>query len=226
MPFPNQNYNLYSFRNTIKDHGRAYLFLIKIPAIAGNSNEALTCFARSTNLPAYSIQNTQIAFQGMQYNVATVPTFEPWSVNFLCDEAHTLRHRFLGWQQTIFDAQRQVAGSPLNYKADNITVSQLGRAGNVITTYKFIGAYPNNVGQVELNHGTLEPEAFDVQFTYDYFVVGEGNALSASVDGFIKLDSGFNFGASMSVGGANLGVGIGSDGNVNVSLGGNIGINF
>jgi hypothetical protein len=225
MPFPTQNYNLHSFRNTIRDLGRSYLYLIKIPQVAGATGEALTCFAKSTSLPAYTINTTPVNFQGMEYKLATAPTFDAWTVNFLCDENHTLRHRFLGWQSQIFDAQRQVAGSPINYKADNIEVSQLGRAGNIITTYKFIGAFPSTVAQIALDHSTQEPESFEVTFTYDYYVIGAGNGVSANdnpANAFIKLDSaGASFGAALSVGGASLGLGVSTDGNVNLSLGAN-----
>ena len=56
----------------------------------------------------------------MEYKVGGTPTFADWSVTFLADENHVLRTRMLGWQAQIFDAQRQLAGSPVNYKADNI----------------------------------------------------------------------------------------------------------
>ncbi len=227
MPFPTENFNLSSFRNTIKDTAKPYLFLIQIPAVSTPSGEEITCFARSANLPAYNIQTTDIAFQGMMYKVATTPTFDNWQVTFLADESHVLRHRFLGWQSQIFDAQRQVGGSPVLYKADNIRVSQLGRAGGIVTTYNFVGMFPANVGEIALDHGTVDPETFTVDFAYDYYSIGEGDFAAAadiSVNAFIKLDGGFNVAAS--VGGANLGLGVSTDGDVNVSLGGSLSFDF
>lgn len=226
MPFPTQNYNLYSFRNVIGDTAKAYLFLIQIPAVSNPSGEEITCFARSTSLPPYSIQTTEIPFQGLQYKVATVPSFDNWSVEFLADEAHILRHRFLGWGSQIYDAQRQVAGSPLNYKADNIQVSQLNRAGGIVSQYNFVGMFPASIGEVTLDHSNTDPETFSVEFAYDYYTIGAGNPTSADdteANAFIKLDAGFSVAAGVA-GAVTGGISIAGETDVGVALGANLGI--
>jgi hypothetical protein len=226
MPYPTENYNLFSFRNVIGDTAKAYLFLVQIPAVSNPSGEEITCFARATSLPPYNIQITEIPFQGMQYKVATVPTFDNWQVEFLADEAHILRHRFLGWGAQIFDAQRQVAGSPLNYKADNIKVSQLNRVGGIVSQYNFIGMFPANVGEVSLNHSEVEPETFNVEFAYDYFTIGSGNPTSAAdntLNSFIKLDASFNVAAAVS-GAVTGGVSLAGEADISTTVGANLGI--
>lgn len=182
MPFPAPftNQNLYNFRRVIGDHSRAYLFMVSVPPVAGNDAE-LTAFARTTKLPEYVIDKTEIPFQGMKYKVATVPIFADWSAEFLADDAMELRMRFLQWQASIYDAQRQLSGSPAFYKADNMTVRQLNRIGKVVLEYGFIGAFPINVSEIALDHGNTEIEKFTVTFAYDYYNVNNTGIPGASI---------------------------------------------
>jgi hypothetical protein len=171
MPFPSANRNLYDFRKIIGDHSRPHLFMVSIPPIGSDPIE-MTAFARSTKLPEYKIATADIDFQGLKYKVATSAEMGGnWSCEFLVDDAHEIRHRFLQWMGSIYDPARQVAGSPLFYKSDNITVTQLNRVGTGVYTYNFIGMFPVSVAEITVAHGEQDPEKFSVEFTYDYFVV-------------------------------------------------------
>lgn len=184
MPYPDKNVNLYDFRKIIGDYSRPHLFLIEIPAIGGDPVE-LSCFARTTELPAYKVNSTDIDFQGVKYKVATTADFGGTiNFEFLVDDAHEIRLRFLQWASSIYDIQRGVAGSPLFYKADNIKISQLNRVGKIVFQYNLIGAFPTNVGNISLSHGETTPEKFQVEFTYDYFAASNAtvaNAVDSSI---------------------------------------------
>lgn len=183
MPFPQGNRNLYDFRKIIGDHSRPHLFEVNIPAIGSDPIE-MTAFARTTKLPEYKIGTADIDFQGLKYKVATSAEFGgSWSCEFLCDDAHEIRLRFMQWMGSIYDAQRQVAGSPLFYKSDNVTVSQLNRVGSRVFVYKFVGMFPVSVGEISLGHGEQDPEKFSVEFNYDFYAVRAGaDASSLTVD--------------------------------------------
>jgi hypothetical protein len=179
MPFPAGNRNLYNFRTIIGDHSRPHLFQVSIPAI-GSDDIEMTAFARTTKLPEYKIGTADIDFQGLKYKVATSAEMGgEWSCEFLVDDAHEIRLRFMQWAGSIYDVERQVAGSPLFYKADNITVAQLNRVGQGTFIYKFVGMFPTSVGEISLGHGEQEPEKFTVSFAYDYFAVRAGADVAA-----------------------------------------------
>jgi len=192
MPFPTPfaNQNLYNFRRVIGDHSRAYLFMVSVPPVAGNDAE-LTAFARTTKLPEYNIEKVEIPFQGMKYKVGTVPTFGDWTAEFLADDAMELRMRFLQWQASIYDAQRQLSGSPAFYKADNMTVRQLNRIGAVVLEYGFIGAFPTQVSEIALDHGNTDVEKFTVTFSYDYYNVNNTGVPGASIAAAPSADVSF-----------------------------------
>jgi hypothetical protein len=163
-------FNNYQFRQTVGDPGRPFLFMVHIPEIG--TDTVVTAMARSTQLPQVTVSEVQIPFQGLNMKIGGAPTFEPWTVSFLCDEAHELRRLFMKWNSLIYDVGTGFVGHSNSYKSDKMGVAQLGRQGGQIARYGFVGAYPQVVGSIAVNHGTTgEAEVFDVTFNYDFFVM-------------------------------------------------------
>jgi hypothetical protein len=164
--------NLKGFRQVIGDYTRAYMFRITIPGWVSDA-KTLSMFARSTNLPAYSIGKEEIGFQGQKIRVATVANFEsPWSITVLADENQAIRGKLLNWASYIYDVGTMSPAAINQYKASNLKVEQLDRAGNSVFAYNFYGAWASKVGAPVLNHDTLAPQTFEVSFEYDFFTVG------------------------------------------------------
>jgi hypothetical protein len=104
---------------------------------------------------------------------------------------------------SIYDPERQVAGSPLFYKSDNVSVSQLNRIGTSVFTCQFVGLFPKNVGEISFDHGNQDPEKFSVTFAYDYFAVrGGADASTSSIPTAVSPDIPF-MGSNFIVGNTN-----------------------
>ena len=190
MPFSGkQNTNLYEFRNIVGDGARSYLFEIEIPFLdASNSTDdahTLTCLAKSTILPRYTIEDIPFEFQKSTFHMGGRAKFETWNITFVADAYHKLRHRLLAWQSVIFDPTRQVGYSPSSYKKDGVTVRQLDRMGNIVTAYVFKGIYPSEVGEIQLDQSSTNIEEFNVTFTYDYYVI-EGDKADSKVSSYTQ----------------------------------------
>lgn len=188
MPFPDNNKNLYGFRKIIGDYARPHLFMVQIgPIISSFPSEEITCFARTAKLPDYKIGSTDIEFQGLKYKIATVPEQGgSISLEFLSDEKHTLRGKFLQWLAQIADASKITFGSVAEYKSDQFFISQLDRTGKRVLTYSFIGVFPKSCGEISLSHGETTPEKFSVEFDYDYFTITYGTGAPVSNTGTDK----------------------------------------
>jgi hypothetical protein len=187
MPLPNEQagFNLHTFRQTIGDPGRPYLFLVNIPSIANDT--IVTAMARSTTLPGYTIGTTPIAFQGVNIKIGTTPEFADWTVNFLCDEAHELRRIIMAWQAVIYDIGPGTTGHSNEYKSDRLGVAQLARTGAKVCTYNMVGAFPRTVGDIAVGHDqNAAIEQFDVTFSYDYFVVDSDFGDSTTTKSMIR----------------------------------------
>lgn len=186
MPFPSdvEPMNLYSFRQTIRDVSRPYLFMIEMPNIDTNTAK-MTAFARTASLPKYSVATIEVPFQSQKLRLAGPATIEgTWQVEFLCDELHALRNRFMGWLQTAYDMQTLQAGAPVSYKYDLAKVVQLARNGARIATYQFVGLFPTSVGEIALSHEETGWSKFPVEMAYDYYTLDQSNPYVATSNAF------------------------------------------
>lgn len=221
MPIPGGPLtNIANYRNVIRDISRPYLFMIRIPFLG--DDYTVTAFARSSQLPAYQLETVNVPFQSQNLRLAGPANFEgTWTVNFLADEAHSIRKRFLQWMQTAYNPATLTHGHPFEYKVDNVQIHQLGRTGNTVAYYNLVGAYVSQVGTIDVSHdSSTEPEKFDVTFTYDYWVMDTNNVFGAQM---IGGGSGVNVGINIGIGGG----GVGGSANVNVGGGGlNLGVGF
>jgi hypothetical protein len=210
MPIPGGPLtNIANFRNVIRDISRPYLFMIRIPYLG--DDYTVTAFARTASLPEYTLERVEIPFQSQKLRLAGAASFEgTWTVSLLADEAHLMRKRMLQWQQIAYDPTKMLHGHPFEYKADNIQVHQLNRTGETISFYNFIGMYPQKVGNIELSHdSSTEPEKFDVEFAYDYYVIDTNNPFGSTFIGGMNTTVGANVTVGGGAGGLSVGAGIG-----------------
>ena len=137
---------------------------------------------KSAALPASTIANIDIPFRGRQLKIAGDRTFAPWNIQIINDVDFGIRTAFERWSNLI-NKHEDNAGrtNPVDYQQD-MFVRQLGRSslqGSVPTSgtqvpvlkmYKFLGAYPTNIGEIALSYDTGDAvETFDVEMTYQWY---------------------------------------------------------
>ncbi len=186
MPLdPNDNFNLYNFRQTIGDPARGFLFLVHIPEIG--TNTVMTTLARATTLPGLTLGSIQVPFQGVNIKIAGTPEFGEWQCSFLCDEAHELRRLFFKWQTLAYDIGTGSVGHSHAYKSDKVGVAQLARNGEQVARYGLVGAFPKSVGEIAVGHDQNgQFEQFDVQFSMDYFVLVDQFGNQTNPESFVR----------------------------------------
>lgn len=123
--------------------------------------------ARSTEIPATTHTTVDIPFRGVNVKFLGVPSFSEWSVQFLCDENHTIRNTFLDWQRVAYET-KDLLFRKSNYKK-SAKVRQIGGDGVIATAaVEFHGLFPSNVGPVAFDQTGGSFCTFDVSFSYDY----------------------------------------------------------
>lgn len=179
---PTNILNIKGYRNTIREISRPYMFAVRVPSIG--TDEAMTAFARTTTLPTFTTGKTQVPFRSQNLKFSSAATFdEDWQVQFLVDESHDLRTRFLQWMEGAYNPANLTHGPASFYKEDGMVVSQLNRLGIPVAEYNFIGAFPITVGQIDLNQEySDQAEVFDVTFSFDYW-------LQAPTTGGLNVDT-------------------------------------
>ena len=141
-------------------------------------NSQFLCKAAS--LPASTIENTQILYRGRQVNFAGERTFAPWTVTIYNDTTFTIRNALERWSDGIMNnTQTNGRVNPRDYQVD-LLVHQLDRNGATVKTYKFVDAYPTEIGPIGVDYETNNAiETFEVTFTYNYWTSDTTTGASA-----------------------------------------------
>ena len=139
---------------------------------------------KAAQLPASTVENIPLQYRGRAVNVAGERTFAPWAISIYNDNDFGIRNAMEQWSngiQNLTGTDGRV--NPRDYQVD-LQVHQLDRGGAIVKTYKFIDAYPLEVGAIALDFDqTNSIEVFDVVFQYNYLTsnTAEGSGFGANV---------------------------------------------
>lgn len=142
---------------------------------------------KGAQLPASTVENIPLQYRGRAVNIAGERTFAPWTISVYNDTDFAIRNALEQWSNGIQNLQATTGRvNPLDYQVD-LMVHQLDRNGAAVKTYRFIDAYPTEIGAIALDYDQANAiETFDVTFTYNYWTsntaTGGGFGVNASVD--------------------------------------------
>lgn len=187
MPF-----NINDFKSSLRNGGaRAYLFEIQIDfpdpvkqeispiALAAGIKDfsrQLTFNCRSASLPASTVGEIAVPYQGRDVYCTGNRTFEPWSITIINDENFVIRKAFEFWLNAMNGNSSNtkrfgVTSVPSTYQVDAI-VRQYSQGPNPapIRAYKFINTFPLSASFIELDWEPSDSiEEFSVSLRYDYW---------------------------------------------------------
>lgn len=169
-------FSISEFRSELKlDGARPNLFRVTIPfpsLVDGGTtaSSSLVFMAKSSQLPGSSIGSIPIHYFGREVKVAGNRSFPDWTITIINDEDFGIRNAFERWHGTINSHNANLrnanAVNMLGYQVDAI-VEQFGKAGNVIKTYKMVGAFPIDLAPIDLDWGSQDSvEEFTVTFAF------------------------------------------------------------
>ena len=133
----------------------------------------------AASLPASTLGVIEIPFRGKKLKYPGDRTFDVWTVTIINDTGFSIRTPFEAWSNAI--QNHSDAGgtqNPAAYMVD-LTVDQFDRGdsqgvadidrSNIIKSYSLRGAWPSEVGQIELSYADDNIERFQVTFQYQYW---------------------------------------------------------
>jgi len=125
---------------------------------------------KAAQLPASTVENIAVQYRGRPVNFAGERSFQPWTITIYNDVDFAVRNALETWSNGIQNlSTTNGITNPLDYQAD-LNVNQLDRNGGVVKSYKFIDAYPIEVGPIALDYEAgNQIETFDVTFQYNYW---------------------------------------------------------
>lgn len=172
-------FNVAEFRaNMIGDGARPNLFQVTLafPAIASNGTAAgqkVTFMAKAAQLPGSTLGQVPVYYFGRELKFAGNRTFADWTLQILNDEDFTIRNSIESWMNAINshagNVRNSSAKSPSSYTVD-ASVTQYGKSGDALKTYKFVGMYPIDLAPIELDWGSNDTiEEYGVTFAYQWW---------------------------------------------------------
>ncbi len=130
---------------------------------------------KAAQIPASTLGTVEIPYYGRKYKIAGDRVFAPWTVTVINDEDFLVRNSLEEWMNEINTHVTNIRGfgsaSPSEYKQD-ATVTQYSKTGVPIREYKFVGVFPVELNEIELNwESTDQVQEFQCTFQYDYWTV-------------------------------------------------------
>ena len=167
--------NINDFKAKLSGGGaRANQFRVVMPfpgyAQVGGEIEELAFLCRATQLPAMTVGEVDVKFRGRSIKIAGDRSFADWTVTVYNDSNFKLRNAFERWQNGINNmTDNEGLTNPADYQVDAF-VDHLDRNGNTIKSYTLRGAFPKDIGAIDLTYDEQTAiEQFVVTFSYQFF---------------------------------------------------------
>lgn len=147
--------------------GLAFPSFVSLGIVAGIQAQFL---CNAAQLPSSTIEPISVLYRGRPVNFAGERTFQPWTISVYNDTNFNIRNALEQWSNGIQNnGATNGITNPLNYQVD-LTVDQLDRNGASVKTYKFVDAFPTEVGDIQLGYDQGNAiETFNVTFMYNYW---------------------------------------------------------
>ena len=132
-----KNFFVFSdFKNNFRGGVRPNLFQCSITApVFGQMN--LQFLGKATHVPASVIAKLEVPFRGRNLAIPGDRSFNDWSVTILNDPDWQNRTALEEWMNQISNHSQNTSTLPQASLYGNGIVSQLGRSGQIIRTYRF-----------------------------------------------------------------------------------------
>jgi hypothetical protein len=172
-------FNVTEFRaNLIGDGARPNLFQVTMnfPTFSTESvgsSQALTFLCKAAQLPGSTIGTVPLFYFGRELKFAGNRNFADWTITIINDENFKVRKAFESWMNGInshaTNLRNGASLTPTGYSAD-AKVEQYDKAGNIIKSYKFVGAFPVDLSPIDLDWGANDSiEEFTTTLAYQWW---------------------------------------------------------
>ena len=173
------NQNIQNFYKTAadRDFSRDFLFRVTELNLAGvpAMTEGQLIYVKTATLPGRNIGNVAVPYMGLNINVpggVTYPGSEGYSMTFYLDAASDLRNYFEAASRSLFDDQSSTGGYGTPGEEYYITLAQLDKELNPISSYKLVGTSIRNVDSISYSIAAGTGQTVDITTTiaYHYYI--------------------------------------------------------
>lgn len=172
-------FNVTEFRaNLVGDGARPNLFQVNmtLPTFTNDAvgaGQAVSFLAKSAQIPGSTLGTVPMFYFGRELKFAGNRSFADWTITIINDENFKVRKALESWMNGINshagNLRTGAAVSPSGYSTDAV-VNQYDKAGNIIKSYKFVGAFPVDLSPIDLDWGSNDTiEEFTLTLAYQWW---------------------------------------------------------
>ena len=182
-------FNVNQFRTSLTGDGaRPNLFEVRLTfpnyASLGAVASAKSSFmVKTAALPGSTVGMVTVPYFGREVKVAGNRTFADWSVTIINDEDFAIRNAMESWVKGINDNVtnlRSARARTSNQYGVDAQVIQYGKDGRQLKQYRFVGMFPTDVAQIDLDWGSNDAiEEYTVNFAFQYWETVDRGIASA-----------------------------------------------
>ena len=172
-------FSVTEFKSNLKQGGaRPSLFKVDFTYPSGITTPPTRSefLVKSTTIPASTVGSYDVFYHGKAIHVAGDRSFDTWDTTIINDEDFGIRHTLEKWMSSISNHSlntrdkevfAKTEGDSAKYKS-TMRVTQFSKAGEILRTYKFKGAWPSALSTINLDWATAsEIEEFTCTWMYD-----------------------------------------------------------
>jgi len=147
--------------------------IINYPTTLGQSAGEVGKFLITTaELPGQTMGVTPIYYRGRLIKLAGDKEFAPFSCSIINDTNFTVRNALESWMEYIERKLDKTGEQNPSLYQRPIEINQLDRDGRTLRTYKLDGAFPVEIGPVQLDFGSNDQiSTFGASFQYQTFEI-------------------------------------------------------
>jgi hypothetical protein len=176
--------NIADFYTSVQANDFARQFQFRVLQLANITfDDSSLVYIETANLPGRSINNIQVPFMGLNFNVpgtASYPGSEGWSVTFRCDQNYNIRTALENATIATFDDSSSTGSYNIATPASNIILALLGKDGSFVRQYTLFGAYVVSLEALTYNlgdNGTIVTQPATLAYQY-WRVTGGTNPIT------------------------------------------------
>lgn len=172
--------------------------------ITGEQAKAKSPFmVKAAVIPASKVSSIDVGYFGRKLKVTGDRTFDNLKLTVYNDENFAVRRALEEWLDRM--SGHRIGGSQFrggngqgpsgngNSYTTTLRLEQLGRQGNVLREYRFIGAFPVDVAEMQLDWGTNDTvQDFTCDFAYQWWEVD--NEIPTNGGGGVSVNLDLRFG--------------------------------
>lgn len=168
MPF-----NLTTFKSAGLPQGgyRPTLFEVDIARLG----QRFSLLAQSAQVPALTMGMIDVPYFGRKIKLAGDRTYAEWTCTVMMDEDFNARAELENWNLQMNSEETNLRELIAEGYKEDLEVKLYGKQGSVLRTYKLIGAWPSDIGTIELDWNTVDTIAtYTVTWQFDWMGEGQG----------------------------------------------------